>query len=129
VFLEETYPKELPKSSIGKAFTYSLNQWKHLVKYTQDGNWQIDNNQVESKIRPLALGRKNYLFVGSHNVAQQAAMMYSFFGSCKINDINSLDWLTETHRKIPDQGISQLYELLPIKDKIAFIDKNEESTP
>jgi len=126
-FLEENYPKVLPKSSIGKAFAYSLNQWKRLVKYTQDGSWQIDNNQVENKIRPLALGRKNYLFAGSHNAAQQAAMMYSFFGTCKINDINPLDWLTDTLRKMPDHNIKKLHELLPVKNKTAFIDKNEET--
>jgi transposase len=113
-FLEENYPNVLPKSSIGKAFTYSLNQWKHLVRYTENGNWQIDNNHVENKIRPLALGRKNYLFAGSHQAAQQAAMMYSFFGTCKINGINPLEWLTKTLRKLPDQKINQLEQLLPL---------------
>jgi len=113
-FLEENYPNVLPKSSIGKAFTYSLNQWKHLVRYTENGNWQIDNNHVENKIRPLALGRKNYLFAGSHQAAQQAAMMYSFFGTCTINGINPLEWLTKTLRKLPDQKINQLEQLLPL---------------
>ena len=113
-FLDENYPKILPKSSIGKAFIYSLNQWKYLRRYTQDGNWQIDNNAVENKIRPLALGRKNYLFAGSHNAVQQAAMIYSFFGTCKINDINPLEWLTETLRKLPDHKVNQLHELLPV---------------
>lgn len=113
-FLEENYPKVLPKSSIGKAFTYSLNQWKHLIKYVEDGSWQIDNNAVENKIRPLALGRKNYLFAGSHNAAQWAAMMYSFFGTCKLNEINPLQWLTETLTKLPDHKVNQLHELLPV---------------
>lgn len=115
MFLEENYPKVLPKSAIGKAFAYSLNQWKYLVGYTDDGSWQIDNNQVENKIRPLALGRKNYLFAGSHNAAQWAAMMYSFFGTCKLNQVNPLEWLTETLRKLPDYKVNQLHDLLPIE--------------
>ena len=114
-FLDEHYPKVLPKSSIGKALTYSLNQWKYLIRYAENGDWYIDNNQVENKLRPLALGRKNYLFAGSHQAAQQAAMMYSFFGTCKLNDINPLEWLIDTLRKIPDHKLSKLHELLPLK--------------
>lgn len=115
-FLEDNYTNVLPKSAIGKAFTYSLNQWKHLIGYTENGDWQIDNNAVENKIRPLALGRKNYLFAGSHHAAQQAAMMYSFFGTCKLNDINPLEWLNDTLAKISDHKVNQLNELLPIKN-------------
>ena len=115
-WMEKEYanPQVSPKSSIGKALAYSLRHWNQLSEYVQNGEWQIDNNAVENKIRPLALGRKNYLFAGSHNAAQQAAMMYSFFGTCKLNDINPLEWLTETLRKIPDQKIGQLNELLPL---------------
>ena len=115
-WMEKEYanPQVSPKSSIGKALAYSLRHWGQLSAYVQNGEWYIDNNAVENKIRPLALGRKNYLFAGSHNAAQQAAMMYSFFGSCKLNDINALDWLTETLRKLPEQKMSQLHELLPL---------------
>ncbi|MCP4474366.1 MAG: IS66 family transposase [Gammaproteobacteria bacterium] len=114
-WLEQQYPNVLPKSAIGKAISYTLKQWPLLIKYTQNGEWLIDNNEVENKIRPLALGRKNYLFAGSHEAAQQAAMMYSFFGTCKLNNIEPLEWLTNTLRKIPDHKINQLHELLPVK--------------
>lgn len=114
-WLEKQYPKVLPKSAIGKAISYALKQWPLLIGYTRNGAWQIDNNGVENKIRPLALGRKNYLFAGSHQAAQQAAMMYSFFGTCKINNIEPLQWLTDTLRKIPDHKVNQLHELLPVK--------------
>jgi hypothetical protein len=67
-----------PKSTIGKAFTYAQNQWSTLMPLFQDGRLLIDNNHIENKIRPLALGRKNYLFAGGHEAAQRAAMMYSF---------------------------------------------------
>jgi transposase len=117
-WLEKQYPKVLPKSAIGKAISYTLKQWPLLIGYTQNGEWQIDNNGVENKIRPLALGRKNYLFAGSHDAAGQAAMMYSFFGTCKINDIEPLQWLTDTLRKIPDHKVNQLHELLPLKKQV-----------
>lgn len=113
-WLDEQYPKALPKSAIGKAIAYSLKFWPQLTAYTQNGDWQIDNNAVENKIRPLALGRKNYLFAGSHQAAQQAAMMYSLLGTCKINGIEPLEWFTDTLRKLPDTKISQLHQLLPI---------------
>ncbi|HAQ70046.1 MAG TPA: IS66 family transposase [Flavobacteriales bacterium] len=114
-WMEEQYPNVLPKSAIGKAISYTLKQWPLLIGYIQNGQWKIDNNGVENKIRPLALGRKNYLFAGSHEAAQQASMMYSFFGTCKLNDIEPLQWLTETLRKIPDHKVNRLNELLPLK--------------
>lgn len=113
-WMEEEYPKALSKSAIAKAIAYSLRLWPKLTAYTQNGDWQIDNNAVENKIRPLALGRKNYLFAGSHQAAQQAAMMYSLLGTCKINGIEPLNWLTDTLRKLPDTKTSQLRQLLPI---------------
>ena len=116
-WLDEQQTHVLPKSSIGKAVTYSLNLWPQLTAYTQNGEWQIDNNAVENKIRPLALGRKNYLFAGSHDAAQQAAMMYSLFGTCKLNGIEPLEWLTTTLRKLPTAKVNQLSHLLPISQE------------
>ena len=112
-WMQETYTKVLPKSSIGKAMAYSMKLWPQLIKYTENGDWQIDNNWVENKIRPLALGRKNYLFCGSHKAAQQAAMMYSFFATCQINNINPLEWLTQTLKQMPDAKVNNLEQFIP----------------
>ena len=76
-------------------------------------NVELDNNLIENKIRPLALGRKNYLFAGSHDAAQRIAMMYSFFGSCKAHDINPYEWLKGILEKIPETKLSDLESLLP----------------
>ncbi|MFW5822845.1 MAG: IS66 family transposase, partial [Tangfeifania sp.] len=65
-YLIEQHPKVLPQSAIGKAFNYTLNLWPRLKRYVEDGRFQIDNNLIENSIRPVALGRKNYLFAGSH---------------------------------------------------------------
>ena len=72
-----------PQSPIGRAFEYCANRWTSLQNYLKDGRLEIDSNLVENSIRPLALGRKNYLFAGSHDSAQNIAMFYSFFATCK----------------------------------------------
>lgn len=103
----------LPKSAIGKAIAYNLNVWTNIRRYTEDGRYQIDNNLIENTIRPLALGRKNYLFAGSHHSAQNIAMFYSFFASCKVNDVNPQQWLTYVLTNIKETKRSQLHTLLP----------------
>jgi len=111
--MKEQYGQVAPKSSIGKAMAYSLKLWTRLIRYTENGDWHIDNNLVENSIRPVALGRKNYLFAGSHDAAQHAAMMYSFLGTCKLNEVEPFQWLRNTLQKIPDTRLSQVPTLLP----------------
>lgn len=103
----------LPKSAVRKAMVYFVNQYPKLEAIFKDGRIELDNNLIENAIRPMAIGRKNYLFCGSHNAAQNAAMIYSFFGSCKMQNINPRIWLTDTLNRIPDHSILKLEELLP----------------
>lgn len=105
--------KALPKSPIGKAINYLLNQWRKLETVLEDGTLVIDNNLIENKIRPLALGRKNYLFAGSHDAAQRIAMMYSFFATCAAKGVNPYQWLKETLEKIPQTKMTELDRLVP----------------
>jgi hypothetical protein len=112
-WMQDKYPQVAPKSSIGKALAYSLKLWPRLTSYTDNGRWNIDNNMVENSIRPVALGRKNYLFAGSHDAAHWAAMMYSFLGTCKANEVEPFQWLNSTLEKIPDTKLSNLGSLLP----------------
>lgn len=109
----KTYPEVLPKSSIGKALEYYLKREEKLRIYTQDGRLEIDNNLVENSIRPLALGRKNYLFAGSHKGAERAAMIYSFLGSCQKLEINPGEWLSDTLEKIAQHPVNKLEQFLP----------------
>jgi transposase len=111
----ENYKAVVPKSPIGQALHYCLERWDKLVLYTTNGMLEIDNNLVENAIRPVAVGRKNYLFAGSHNGAQRAAMLYSFLGICKINDINPFEWLRSTLERIPTHPVNRISELLPRK--------------
>jgi transposase len=113
-WLDEELKREYaPKSDYGQALTYLNKQWHKLINIVSDGRVEPDNNLIENKIRPLALGRKNYLFAGSHDAAQRIAMMYSFFGSCKAQDINPYEWLKSTLERIPETKLSELETLLP----------------
>ena len=103
----------LPKSPFGKAIYYLLQRREKLLAYCQDGRLQIDNNLVENSIRPLALGRKNYLFAGSHDAAQRIAMMYSFFASCKKQKVNPYVWLKAVLDRLPDHPVNKVEGLLP----------------
>lgn len=105
--------KVLPKSSIGKAFIYAINAWEGLLNYLHNGELLIDNNLIENTIRPNALGRKNYLFAGSHEGAKRSAMFYSFTGTCKLHGVEPMAWLTEVLSRVADHKVNRLYELFP----------------
>ena len=109
----EEIKSTLPKSQIGKAMAYAYARWDGLSAYLYDGNLQIDNNLVENAIRPLALGRKNYLFAGSHDAAQRAAMIYSFFAICKKHEVNPFHWLKYTLENIMAINHKNLKDLYP----------------
>jgi transposase len=113
VWMLEEYTKVTPASAIGQAIHYSLSRWEKLCRYTEDGILEIDNNLVENAIRPVTIGRKNYLFAGSHEAAQRAAIMYSLFASCKKNKVNPEEWLKDILNRISDHPIRKIHELLP----------------
>lgn len=112
-WIEKESLNVLPQSGIAKAMRYFLQQYPKLENILLDPRLKLDNNLIENKIRPLALGRKNYLFAGSHNAAQNTAIIYSFFASCKANDVNPLLWINDILQKIPDWNIQELEQLLP----------------
>jgi transposase len=112
-WLEEQSDSVLPKSPIGKAIAYTLKRWAKLTVFITDGTLEIDNNRIENAIRPLALGRKNYLFAASDEGGKRAAMMYSFFATCKNHNINPLEWLSDVLRRLPNHPINKIEELLP----------------
>ena len=112
-WMKEQYVTVLPKSSIGKALGYSIERWNELMIYAGDGKLNIDNNPVENSIRPVAIGRKNYLFAGSHEAAQRSAMLYSLLGTCKLHGINPFLWLRDVLNRIPAHHINKIKELLP----------------
>ena len=90
-----------PKSRMGRALIYTYTLLPRLGRYVLDGRYHIDNNGVENAIRPLAIGRKNYLFCGNHDAAVRAAIVYSLFSSCKAHGIDTRTWLEDTLKRLP----------------------------
>lgn len=112
------YKTLLPSAHITAAIGYCLERWERLCYYTTDGMLGPDNNPVERSIRPVVLGRKNYLFAGSHEAAKRLAMIYSLLGTCKLNDVNPYEWLKDIFDKINGWPINRIHELLPHNWKI-----------
>jgi len=113
--MTEEYRKVTPRSPIGKALEYSLKRWKELTLFTTDGQLEIDNRK-ENEIRPIALGRKNYLFPCSHESAQRIAKIYSLLASCRAaNGIDPMKWLTHVLEELPNRTVNDIEGLLPHK--------------
>lgn len=112
-WMKKAYLEVLPKSAIGKALAYFIERWDTLSLYATDGLLHIDNNPVENSIRPVAVGRKNYLFAGSHAAAERAAIFYSLFATCKVHHVNPYNWLKDVLDKLATYRVDQLDEMLP----------------
>lgn len=97
-----------------KAMDYTLKRWPALSRYAETGHLPIDNNPVENCIRPIALGKKNWLFTGSERAGQRAAAIQSLLGTAKLNGLNPAQWLKETLEKLPVWPNSRIDELLPM---------------
>ncbi len=113
VWLDNQVQQIAPKSTIGKAVLYSKQRWKGLITYCEYDYTEIDNNPVERSIRPMVVGRKNYLFAGSHESAERAACYYSFFITCRMHGINPKAWIQDVFEKIEHLKPSQYHTLFP----------------
>lgn len=112
-WLKENLYQYRPASPMGEAIAYAHKRWAGLSAYTLHGQMEIDNNLVENAVRPLAIGRKNYLFAGSHEAAEMTAAMYSFMASCKKNNLHEFEWLKDVFERIQSINHKSLYQLLP----------------
>ena len=111
--LEELRSATLPSEPLRKAINYALNQREALYRYLDDGRLKPDNNTAENAIRPLALGRKNWLFTGSERGARATALYYSLIQSCKACEVNPWEYLNDVLRRIMAHPVNHLRELLP----------------
>lgn len=112
-WLQQERAKVLPKSPIGEAIGYALNQWAALERYTMQGYLAIDNNAAERALRAIAVGRKNYLFFGSDVGGETAAVLYSFVQTCKRLQIEPWRYLRDVLERLPSWPAERLEELLP----------------
>lgn len=112
-WLDVKIHQALPDSPLYKAVQYCLNHWTALIRYIDDGRLEVDNGASERGIRPIALGRNNWISLGSHRGGSLAALFYSFIETCKIHEINSYEYFTDVLNRINDQPINKIHELLP----------------
>lgn len=117
----ENQSQVLPQSAIGKAIYYLIGRFEYIARILEDGQLEIDNNLVENAIRPIALGRKNYLFAGSHAGAKNAAIIYSLLGTAKMNGLDPFEWLRNTLAVIAGHPINKIAELLPIPKEVVTV--------
>ena len=103
-----------------KALRYMSTRWEKLTQFSRDGKLEIDSNLIENAIRPVALGRRNWLFAGSTPAAQRGGVIYSLFATCKLNGIDPDKWLLEVLQKLPDTKQSDLDSLLPLPENTHF---------
>ena len=121
--LQHWGPEVLPKSPIGKAVTYAVNQWEALNRYLENGILSIDNSVSERVIKLVALGRKNWLFSGSDAGARRAAILYSLIASCKLCGIDPFVYLRDVLERINTHPANRIDELTPPQWKELFLPK------
>jgi transposase len=112
-WLQKNGTKVTPASLIGKAINYTVGMWPRLERYMTDGRFEIDNNLIENAIRPIAIGRKNYMFAGSHDAAKRAALVYSLVTTARYHDVNPEKYLEYVIQNISDYPYHKLADLLP----------------
>lgn len=105
----------LPSSPLVKAIDYTLERWQGLVRYAETGNGEveIDNNPVENAIRPTAIGKKNWLFIGHPKAGQMSAIIYTIIENCRLWEIDPMDYLNDVLPRIMDHPKTRISELLP----------------
>ena len=112
-WLDEQQPRHPPKSPLGVAIRYTLGQWAELGVFLEDAGVPLDNNASERSLRRIALGRKNYLFVGDVEAGKSLAGLYSLVATCESRGINPLDYLADVLGRVQDHPANAIHELLP----------------
>jgi len=113
--MELTRRKTLPQGLLGQAIDYTLKRWEALTRFADDGTLEIDNNLIENAIRPSALGKKNWLFVGHPEAGERSAVIYTLLGSCRRHGINPFDYLKDLFRQLPMAKITEIQQFMPSK--------------
>ena len=105
--------KTLPQGLLGQAIDYTLKRWEALTRFIDDGVLEIDNNLIENAIRPSAIGKKNFLFIGHPEAGERSAVIYTLLGSCRRHGINPFDYLKDLFTRLPAVKITQIKEFTP----------------
>ena len=111
--LRRIRPRYLPQSAMAKAIGYTLDQWPALGRFLTAGHIEIDNNLVENAIRPTAIGKKNWLFIGAAEAGQRAAILYTIVQSCRSRGLNPMAYLRDVLTRLPAMHTGQIPEVTP----------------
>lgn len=126
-WIAETWPAAEPKGPLSQALQYTVNQWKALTRFLEDGALQLDNNASERALRQIAVGRKNWMFAGSDEGALRAATIYTVFGTCRLNGVDPWEYTLDVLEKLASGWKqSRIEELLPQEWAAARARKAEE---
>jgi transposase len=104
----------LPKSLLGKAISYALRQWPELTVYVEAGRVEIDNNLIENAIRPTAIGKKNWMFMGSEEAGERNALIDTLVGTCRMHGIEPYEYLSDVLQRLPTTTNQDVDQLLPL---------------
>ncbi len=105
--------KTLPQGLLGQAIDYALKRWEALNRFVEDGTLEIDNNLIENSIRPSAVGKRNWLFIGHPVAGERSAVIYTLLGSCRRHGINRFEYLKDLFTHLPAAKISQITDFTP----------------
>jgi len=111
--LDRLAPLTTPQSPLGKAVSYAIDQWPTCTRYAATGFLPIDNNPAERSIRPIAIGRKNYLFLGSGEAGDWAAVAYSVIGSCQLNGFDPRRYLLDIAPRLTERTFTNYAAITP----------------
>lgn len=131
--IDKGRPEILPSSPLGKAMRYALERWEGLIGYAQEGNGEveIDNNRVENAIRPTAIGKKNFLFIGHPNAGQTSAILYTIIENCRLQDVDPMEYLNDVLPRLqshPKEGIAELLPRQWQKARTVAIERESSSS-
>jgi hypothetical protein len=105
--------RTLPQGLLGQAIDYTLKRWEALTRFVEDGMLEIDNNLIENAIRPSALGKRNWLFIGHPEAGERSAVIYTLLGSCRRHGINPFDYLKDLFARLPSAMITEIKRFTP----------------
>jgi hypothetical protein len=108
-----TSGKHFPRSLTGGAIRYALGQWGKLCVFLEDGRVQLDNNLIENAIRPSAIGKKNWLFIGDPDAGHRTAVFYTLIANCQREGINAQAYLTDLFTRLPTATNRTVHQLTP----------------
>ena len=111
--------RHLPKSLMGQAISYALNQWPLLERFLEHGEVELSTNLVENSIRPTAVGKKNWLFFGSEEAGHRSAVMYTLIENCRLHGVEPYAYLKDVLERLPTTTNQQVGQLTPLNWKLA----------